>query len=216
MAEEDFLQKLRVRCHDQAFHAYGYKFIFDERKKRYDFYLTMLKVFGLLVPATFGTVVVAYGLKSRISEVLLSITIALSICQFVFSVLAVILKWDDRVIYAIEASQAYNGLYTRYKSLGEFPPATYEELRGAYDPIFQENDLRSNQDTAQNIAGWEERKGMRFSLREHKRPCQGCGNTPLSMESINCYVCGNFSINHQYKILLWLHKLTRSKRDTRP
>ena len=38
----------------------------------------------------------------------------------------------------------------------------------------------------------EKRIGMRFGLRELSRKCVGCNEIPLSMNTSNCDICGNF------------------------
>lgn len=197
MPEENLHDKLRIKCHDNAFHCFGYQYIFDRRAQYYSKVVNLLKVLGILVPATIGATALGYGINSNILKSTVAIAIPLTIVQFIMSTIAVIYKWDDELSYAFEASQHYNTLYREFKKLGEFPPSEYESLNGLYDLIDIQYNSRAQQDSKHNIKEWQLRRGMRFSLREFQRSCQGCGKTPISMESTKCPVCGNYSLKHK-------------------
>jgi len=203
---EDFHSKLRIKCFEHRFHTFGHKYIFDERIKRYGQYISWLKVFGLIVPATFGAVAIGYGLQSKITVVALAVAIPATIVQFIFSILAVIYKWDDELTYSIEASQSYTSLYTSFEKLAEFPPDKFEELNKEFDLLNTEYGSRSRQDVIHNITDWELRKGMKFSLRQYQKECIECKITPTSLEDSKCSVCGRFSFKYHYKLLLVWHK----------
>jgi mobilome CxxCx(11)CxxC protein len=188
---------LRLECWHRAFNAFGHGYIFDKRANKYGIRINLLKVFGLLVPATVGSTAIGYGYNNEVLKSLIALAIPLTIIQFVISVLAIIYKWDDELSYSFEASQSYNTLHDNFEKLGGFPPIDYEQLRIKYDLLNTEYNLRQQQDSKHIIKEWELRKGMRSSLRDKQRKCVGCNLIPLSMESTDCYVCGRFSLKYK-------------------
>jgi len=196
---EDYYIKLRNGTREQAFHAFGYEYIFTKRANKYRNYISSLKGFGVGVPATFGVFVLSYGLNSKISNALLVIAIIATIIQFVFSLFAIFAHWDEKFIYALEAIQSHNNLYNKFKKLADYPPLTFDELNVSFEILNSEYNLREQQDAKQGVKEWELRKGMRFSLREHRKLCYGCNEIPLSMESTDCNICGKFSFKHKLK-----------------
>ena len=51
---------------------------------------------------------------------------------------------------------------------------------------------REQQNSKHKIKEKELRRGMRYSLREHKKECAGCNRIPTDMTPAKCGVCGNF------------------------
>lgn len=197
--DEDFYIKLRNQFRENAFHSYGYEYIFTKRANKYRNYIGSLKGFGVAVPAIFGVFVITYGLDSRIANVLLSVAIIATIIQFVISLFAIFAHWDEKFTYAIEAIQSHNSLYKEFQKIADFPPPSFEELNVSFGILSKELNSREQQDAKQGIHEWELRKGMRFALRQYKRKCEGCKIAPFSMKSTDCDVCGKFSFKHKIK-----------------
>ncbi len=195
--EEDLYSKTRNKCHDSAFHSFGFAFVFDKRADYYKKWLTWLTVLGILVPSMVGMTALGYSYNSQILKQAILIAIPITIIQFAFSIISIVFQWSDELSYSYEASQSYNDLYARFKQLGDCPPSSYDELNLQYLILEKEHNLRSQQDKKHNIAEWELRRGMRYSLREHRIECSSCKKIPLSMKSENCYVCGCYSIKHR-------------------
>jgi mobilome CxxCx(11)CxxC protein len=191
---------LRKNCSDNSFQCFGYEYLFDQRASRFGSWLSSLKVFGIVVPALAGAYVIGYGLTPTL-KFLIYVAGIISIVQFIFSIFAVIYKWDDELSYAYEASPDYNNLHSKFKDLAQIPPNTLEQFKKEYNLLDQQYRSRSQQDAKHNIADWERRKAMRSTLREHQKECVGCYHTPVSMESTQCDVCGKFSFNYKYKLL---------------
>jgi len=199
--EIDLYNKVRHACRDNALNSFGYRYIFDNKIKNISSLINGLKLMGIIVPATFGAIGIAYGLDASIVKYALAMAIPATVIQFVISVIAINYKWDDELLYAFEASQSYGGLDVKFTKLAEFPPLTYSEILKEFDLINTEYNFRQQQDSKHIISEWQLRKGMRYALRERKRNCYGCKAIPLSMDSTPCPVCGNFSFIYQYKIL---------------
>src|SRR6185503_11700711 len=197
MPRENLYDKLRSECHENAFHSFGYAYIFDKRAQRFGRWVNLLKAFGVLVPAIVGATAIGYGYNNALLKYAIVIAIPITIIQFVFSLLAIVYKWDDELAYAYEASSSYNDLYNKFSKTGKFPPAEYDHLSKEFDYITIEQTFRGQQDGKHNIREWELRKGMKYALRQYKQKCSGCGDIPLSMTSTNCYVCGKFSFKNR-------------------
>jgi mobilome CxxCx(11)CxxC protein len=199
MGQVEDYNKLQGECWDNAVHSFGYGHIFNKRAQRLSRWTNSLTVFGILGPATIGATALGYGIDDEILKQSMKIAIPVGIFQFIISVIAIVYKWSDELSYSFEASQSYGSLSYRFKKLGKFPPANYDELNKAFEPIESESAYRNQQNSTHNIREWELRRGMKYALREFQRECVGCKKTPISMSSTECPVCGNYSI--KYKLL---------------
>ena len=198
--EEQLYDKLRTKCWNLAVHTFGMAYIFDKKAKRHSFYTNLLKVFGIVVPVTVGATVTGYGLDSEILKKVIALAIPLSIFQLIFSVLAVVYKWDDELAYDYEASQDLSLLSRSFRKLGELPPKKFEKLNEEFELLSTRYNARGQQNSKHNIKEWELRMGMRYALREFQRTCSGCKKVPASMESTNCDVCGKFNKSLSFKL----------------
>jgi mobilome CxxCx(11)CxxC protein len=160
----------------------------------------MLKVFGIVVPSAIGATAIGYGLETEFLKFMIVIAIPLTIGQLIFSVFAVTNKWDDKLAYAYEASQDLNLMHDDFKKLGNLPPTDFDKLNEKYELLNTRYKARSQQNSKQNIKEWEQRMGMKFGLREFQKKCAGCKETPVSMASTDCDVCGNFNSSIYYKM----------------
>ena len=142
--------------------------------------------------APLGATASGYGFDSEILKLLINVAIPVSIFQLVFSVLAVIYKWDEELGYSYEASKDHNYLSQEFKSLANIPADNETELKRRFDILVTKLQSREEQDSKHNIMEWENRMGMRFALRQFKRECVGCKTTPISMESTDCDICGKY------------------------
>lgn len=178
--------------------AYGY--IFDMKAKRFSKYVTLLKVFGIIVPASIGATALGYGIDSNFLKLILVVAVPLTIGQLMVSIFAVLNKWDEELAYAYEASQDLNLMTDDFKKLGDLPPSGFIELDIEYELLNTRFKARKQQNSKHNIREWENRMGMRYALRQYQKSCVGCDSIPLSMESTNCPVCGNFNKSLTFKI----------------
>lgn len=206
METENLSEKLRRECWDKSYDCSAMKYIFEKRGQRLRFKINLLKAFGIIVPASVGITAISYGSDSAILKYAIISATALMAFQFIISVLAMVYKWDDELSYCYEAVQSYNPLYLKYHNLANLPPDNYQELRNQYDIINLESSYREQQDALHRVKEWEQRMGMRYSLRQHQCRCIGCNAVPLSMESTNCDVCGKFTFKYQN----FIHKIIKS------
>lgn len=197
---EERFNKLRTICWNNAITAFGIAYIFDKKAQRHGFYTNLLKVFGIVVPVAVGATALGYGMDSKVLKAIIGLAIPLSILQLIFSVFAVVHKWDDELAYAFEASQDLSLLSDSFKKLGNLPPEDYKELDDRFEILNTRLKARTQQNSKHNIKEWELRMGMRYALREFQRPCVGCKETPTSMKSTDCDICGKFDKSINYKL----------------
>lgn len=197
---EEMYDKLRQQCWNKSLNSFAISYIFDKKAYRLLFFLNLLKALGLAVPAAIGATALGYGLNSSILQMMIFLAIPLTIFQFLFSLLAVVYKWDDKLAYSYEASQDLGSLYDDFKNLANTPPKTYKALSIEFELLNQRYKLRVQQNAKIGIKEWENRMGMRYGLRQFQRKCVGCDIIPKSMESTNCNICGNFDKSISYKL----------------
>jgi len=198
MTDQEIYHTIRTDCHDKAFHCFGYSYIFEKRGAFHKKLLNAIQAFGILIPLVIGAWVLSYGKNHAFLDTILYAAIPLSIIQLILSVLAFLYKWDSELSYSYEAKASYDNLYRKFKRLGKTPPSDLINLTKEFDLLDLEMSLRSDQDILHEVSEWEKRRGMKWSLREHKEQCIGCKITPIDMLSKNCYVCGNFSFKYKF------------------
>jgi len=198
--------KLRKTAWDNSFHSFGMGYIFNKRAQRYSMYVNLLKVFGIVTPVAVGATAMGYGFDSEILKLSVTIAIPLSIIQLVFSVLAVVFKWDQELAYAYEASQDHSLISEEFKKLGNIPQDNLNILEKNIEVLEARYLSRNGQDAKHSIKEWELRKGMRYALREFQKECVACKCKPHSMESTYCDVCGKFSGLFEKGVKRWTKK----------
>lgn len=190
--EQSDYQKIRLECKEKSFHALATTYIFREKVKKYSKFTSSLKFLGIGVPIAVGATAFGYGFNSDILKWALIFTTPLAIAQAIISGLAIVKKWDDELSYSYESASANASISEQYDKLAKRPPENEEELKIEYEKINILCKSRDEQDDKHNITDKEERKGMRFALRQTNNKCIKCGEIPTSMKPTKCEVCGNF------------------------
>ncbi|NRS90843.1 mobilome CxxCx(11)CxxC protein [Flavobacterium sp. 7E] len=192
---------LRQEAWNNSIQSFGKSYIFSKRAQFYSNWNRFLAVLGIVVPLTIGATASGYGFNSEILKNTIAISIPLSIIQLIISAFALVNNWNDYLSYSLEAVNDYNALSDSFKKLGKNPPSDYTEFFHQFEILETKMNSRTENDSKYNLKERELRKGMRYSLREFQRQCVGCKETPKSIESTNCDVCGKFSRKLIYKIL---------------
>ncbi len=198
IAEEELLRK---DAWDKAIHSFGKAYIFSKRAEFYTRWIRFVTILGIIVPVTIGATASGYGFDSEILKWTINISIPLTILQLIISVFALVHNWSDYLSYSLDATNDYGNLSAALKKLGKNPPNDIEELKHQLELLETKYNSRSDQDSKYGLKERELRKGMRYALREFQRQCIGCKRTPLSAESTDCNVCGNFKRNMIDKLL---------------
>ena len=139
-----------------------------------------------------GAIALGYTQYPKVLTISIIIGTPLLIVQLIISAISLVYKWDDELAYAFEANNEYNTLYDEFIKLFKFTDTDNTILEKKYEVLFARLKARELQNIKHKLTEKELRKGMRFSLREHKKECYGCGQIPLDMYSTNCGICGKF------------------------
>jgi len=189
MSANDDLKKI---CLDNALYAFGTAYIFEKRASKYKRIFNILTFLGIVVPASFGGLVLSFGTDFRFKEIIILIISILGLLQLVLSIWSLVAKWDDSLAYAQESLSANYRLSANFKELAENPPDNLKDFEISYRFLKVENDSRNDRDNQQLVSGKEKRMGMRAGLRQFKRVCAVCHQVPVSLKPSDCEVCGNF------------------------
>jgi mobilome CxxCx(11)CxxC protein len=176
-------------CWDKAIYSYGTGYIFEMRAASARSKLTILQFMGVISPLLVGSVIISFGLSFKYIGYLFTLTGTISTLQLIFSVWALVSKWDDRLAYSLESSSTKYKIANHFESLAKDNGTDFDI---EYRVLLKEDEVRGNSDYKQSISEKEKRKGMRSALRKYQRKCVACQKTPVSMKSSKCDVCGNF------------------------
>lgn len=182
------IDDLRRECWDTALHCFGYSFLFKRRYRLYRFLLRVLLFVGLGTPLLIGALALSFGLNPLV----LAVASAVMIAQAVLSLWAVVHKLDDATVYAHKSGTENDFLAEGYRSLGRNPPSQKTRFKHEYELLQTRRTMIVSSDNEQAIKPKELRRAHRAGLREFRRECVGCGNTPTDMRSTDCGVCGRF------------------------
>lgn len=188
-------EKLKIECWDRALNCYGYSYIFSKRSHFYNKWNRTSTLLGIMVPLAIGGIATGYGKDSIILNYFIYIAIPLSITQLLISGLSLVNNWNDYLSYSFDADKDYNLLSEEYKKLAKSSYEATFDFKKQFEALELKYQIRSESDIKYFISDRERRMGMRWALREFKRKCVGCNEVPISMESTECAVCGNFRMN---------------------
>ncbi len=182
---------LVVRLRDRELNSFGTAAIFERRLSIYKSRLRNLSFVGLVLPLALGGLVIAVGAQWEGLDLIIAITGILAAIQGVANLWALAARWEDRLASSQEAATASASLELSYGRLKESAIAGRLDAQSAeLARLDQAYDAQDALDRRQEIEDPERRLGMRKALRQLKRPCGGCGITPVSIENTDCPVCG--------------------------
>ena len=183
---------IRLKCWDRAFEAYGTGYIFEHRAGCLRVRLKVLAFLGIIVPASIGSIVLAFGTSPAWLPYLVGIAGALGVVQLGGSVWSLTARWEDAYTGALESLSSNHRLSNSYQRLAENPPDDVVEVRWRFGLLEKEDELLQDVDYKRGISEKEKRRGMRAALRKYQRECAGCNEIPVSMKPSKCDVCGSF------------------------
>lgn len=190
--DENLHDKLRIESWNNALHTYGTAYIYNKRNRGLRNRLKWITFLGIIVPILIGAVATGYGIESEYLKVIILITTPISIVQLIISTWSLIAKWNDTSEYYTETSISNNDLSANYVDLAKYPPPKEEDLKNELEKINIKKGQRDIQDSKYSLLEKEKREGMRYALRKFRRECVGCNETPTSMNSTECEICGKF------------------------
>jgi mobilome CxxCx(11)CxxC protein len=176
-------------CLDKAFAAYGTTKIFESRAQKLSRGRTLITYLGIVVPLVVGATAMAFGVDSPWFPVLVALAAALGIAQIVTSVWAIVARWDERCIHALESVRANTKLFNLWSRLELSGSSQLEKEIADALKIDQEQE---DKDLAHGITEQEKRYAMHEALFYFRKPCVACRRIPTSKEPLDCDMCGNY------------------------
>lgn len=187
---EDLTTKIRTDSWDKALDSFGYSYIYSKRIRRIDNILKWTKVLGVLLPVLLGGITAAYYTNADVMKIALLFITPLAIAQLALSTILIVLGSDGQLSNYSRKSTEFSLLSSEFEQLAKFPDNDFNVLSKKYD-ILVERERNLSRDNFE-IKDEENRIGMRAGLRNYRRECAGCKETPISMKPTKCDVCGNF------------------------
>lgn len=190
--QEDIIDRMKGDCFNGALHAFGTAFIYSERSIKIGRWLKINNFLGIALPGLFWTLATLYNLTPINLNYILIIGSPLTIASAVISYLSITQEWGNSYSYYLESVNDNNRISKEYNEIAKYTPTKIEEFRFRKELIDLKNDNRNSGDLKYPLTSRENRKGMKYSLRNFQRSCRGCKQIPIDMESTECGVCGKF------------------------
>ena len=191
--QDHYYDVLRQDCWDNASHAFGTQYIYSNRSRLLSKLLKANNFLGIIVPVMVGGIVTSYSISDENLQIIIWTAATFSLIQLFLSVMSLSYKWDDSYAYYLESCTDNSTISNDYMQLAKFPPKKILEFKAKKQFIDLKYDIRSSGDSKYPLSEKEKRRGMKFSLRNFRRSCAGCGIVPTDMNSTDCGVCGNFN-----------------------
>jgi mobilome CxxCx(11)CxxC protein len=185
-------EDLNVCCYNESLAEAGLGHVFRRRAARLSKRVRFLRASTILVPVFPGSIVLAYGSQSSVTEVAIAVFLALSIAIAVFSAISLALGYDEQLSYFYESSSHHSQLSSQFESLAKNSTLEINSCLEFYAGLKAEQKIRDQQDEKYNFSVKDERRAMRYGLRQFGRACVACKKIPVSVEPTHCDVCGNF------------------------
>lgn len=187
---EDRLKKIRTDLWDKALDSFGYSYIYSKKIDSLNIWLRWTKVLGILIPVLLGGLLSSYFSNKYLIDLAILVTTPIALFQLIISTYLSIVGADDKVnIYSAKSAE-YSLLNSEFEYLAKYPTEDINELQHKMDILLERE--RGISKGNFNVSDKELRKGMRSGLRNYRRNCAGCNQTPTSMTPTKCDVCGNF------------------------
>ncbi len=185
-------QELRRKCNDNALHAHGKAYVFEQRVSVFCRRLTVLKWLGIAVPILVYGIIASFQLSPGWQTGIIAAASFISTLLLVLSVWSLAANWEQQYSKSLQAQIDYAELCRLYRELGTSTLLELHEYKAEisrFDSLMEKAD---NLAMELRISDEEKRMGMRAGLREFRRKCAGCGEMPTDINSTACNVCGNF------------------------
>lgn len=187
---ENNKEKIRQDCWDNSLDAIGFGYIYQRKIKKINYWLRTSKVLGIIIPVLLGGILTSAFNSEDILNLAVLITTPIALFQLGLSTILTINGADENILKYSTKSAEYSVLESEFRQMARYPIENEFEYLKKYEILIErEKGIgKGNID----VTDTEKRMGMRFGLRELSRECIGCKKIPLSMESTDCSICGNF------------------------
>ncbi len=182
----------RLNSNNSALYCYGTAYIFEQRVTPLRIAIKILLFSSLAGPLVIGALVIAVGTKGTIIKWALIVAAILSFIQIIVSLWSLVAQWQNK-LPSYENSIIENHLLSNeFKDLANNNILSDSEWRTRSDVLEVKGEFQKRKDLTQSISEEEKRMGMRYALRFFGRQCVGCSEVPITIETSDCPVCGQF------------------------
>lgn len=187
---EDLKSKMRQDCWNKALDALAYSYIYSKRVSKVNTLLKWSKAFGFIIPVLLGGIVSGYYNNKAIMDLSIAITTPIALIQLVVSAYLTVVGSDEKLTQYSNKVAEYSLLNSEFEQLANYPTEDFEEYNKRFI-VLVERERGISKDNF-DLEDSELRMGMKYGLRNYRRACVGCKETPTSMKPTKCDVCGNF------------------------
>jgi mobilome CxxCx(11)CxxC protein len=181
------------QCWDRALYAYGTAQVFLNRSLRYKRNLRLLAFIGIAGPVVIGGMVIHGIAPNYLGRFVLVVGI-IAIIEALVSVWSLAASWAENLSYSQRSTAENLALSSAFKELGEQAANPPPDLELKFTDLRSRDDSRRAADAEQGMKEKEKRYAHRAGLVHFGRPCEGCKQIPISMDSSNCKMCGRFGM----------------------
>jgi len=115
-----------------------------------------------------------------------------AIVEALVSVWSLAASWAENLSYSQRSTAENLALSAAFKELGQQAPNPPSDLEIKFTDLRSRDDSRRAGDAEQGVTEKEKRYAHHAGLVHFARACEGCKQTPISMDSSDCKMCGNF------------------------
>jgi mobilome CxxCx(11)CxxC protein len=182
--------QLRTEAWTKALEACGTGAILAIRARKIARWARIRDFLGIFVPVMVGTIVADVSfIGSKFISVLVAVTAVPTLAQLALSVWSLVANWSEMSLAYMNSVVMNNNLRREWEEFAkQLVTVNEENFKQLSDRTLEQE----QKDMKFNIRETEKRYGMRYGLREFKKPCWECKRIPTSMKPTDCDVCGNF------------------------
>jgi mobilome CxxCx(11)CxxC protein len=186
------MNDLKSKCWNDALNEAGISYVFRSRAKKAKTWLKLTKTLTILSIVIPGAIVLNYNVDSWWVKIIFSLSIVLSVFLTITSIIELVYGKDDALQYFYESASHHANLSKQFELIASDTIISEDNLKERYNQLLGEQKIRDQQDDKYDITPKEERKALRYGLRQYQRECVSCKKTPTSLDSSECDVCGKF------------------------
>lgn len=186
------LTVFKKQCSDYMFWSYGTGEIFRRREASLKARRLWITYFGIIGPVVLGSVLATLGAGVESAKMLAVAIIVAGIVgtgQLIFSVWALVARWDENYEAAQNAVRVNTILFNRFSSIRDIPPTDYMQ---AFIDTKADYQRQEEIDNRQTIKPTEKRFANHEALRYFGKECHICHVVPTSTKPSKCDSCGNY------------------------
>ncbi len=181
-----------AECTDRALFAHGTAQIFLARSIKYRNRLRLLSFVGLAGPLLVGAVVIHGLVTDKSMSLLLPVVGIVSVAELLVSAWSLAASWAENLSYSQRSTAENLALSSSFREVAQRASNPPDDLEVRFADLRGRDEVRRAADADRGVTNKEKRYGLHAGLLHFQRECVTCKVRPVSMDSTNCKVCGEF------------------------